>query len=132
MSFSMNYVDSDKLEVFLGKLETDSKAIGDEIQEKSAVVIKAKIVGNLNRIRTTNSKSDYKHMADEVQITNKKDEFGERTTRVQGGKHTGSLWHLVNDGTYKSNATHFMDKAMAEAEPEIQAIIDAGLSKVGD
>lgn len=132
MSLSMNYIDTDKLEVFLGKLETDCKAIGDQIQERSAEVIKVRIVGHLNRLRTTNSKSNYKHMADDVQITNKKDEFGERTIRVQGGKKTGTLWHLVNDGTYKSNATHFMDKAMQEAEPEIQAIIDAGLSKVGD
>jgi len=141
MSLSMNYIDTDKLEVFLGKLETDSKAAGDQIQEKSAVIIKSRIEGQLNRIRSGTKESvsrskknntKYKHMADDVKITKKKDEFGERTIRVQGGKKTGTLWHIVNDGTYRTNATHFMDKAMKEAEPEIQAVIDAELSKVGD
>lgn len=141
MSLSMNYIDSDKLEVFLGKLETDCKSVGDQIQEKSAEIIKARIVGQLDKIRSSpgvtknrssKNQARYKHMADDVKITKRKDEFGERTVRVQGGKKTGTLWHLVNDGTYRSNATHFMDKALQEAEPEIQAIIDAGLSKVGD
>ena len=139
MSISMRYEDTDKLEVFLGKLETDCKAAGEEISRKSAEVIKARMVDQLSKLKTnTNTRSrsrkdslNYKHMADDVQIRTVKDEFGGSVVKVQGGKKTGTLWHLVNDGTYRSNATHFMDKGIHEAEAEVEKIIDEGLSKVG-
>lgn len=132
MSMSMRYEGTDKLEVFLGNLEIECKMAGEDIQRESAKVIKAKVVGQLNKVRTTNRKENHKHMADDVSIRTVKDEFGGKVTKVQGGKKTGSLWHIVNDGNYGTNGNHFMDKALKEAEPEIQAIIDAGLSKVGD
>lgn len=132
MSMSMRYDDTDKLEVFLGKLEIECKMAGENIQRESAKVIKARVVGQLNSVRTTGNKDNYKHMAEDVIVRTVKDEFGGQVTKVQGGKATGSLWHIVNDGNYGKNGNHFMDKALQEAEQEIQAIIDAGLSKVGD
>ena len=132
MSLSMNYTDSDKLELFLGRLETDYKMAGEEIQKESAKIIKARVVGQLNRLRTKTKDANHKHMADDVSIRTVKDSFGDKVTKIQGGKKTGTLWHIVNDGNYNTGATHFMDKALQEAEQEIQAIIDAELSKVGD
>lgn len=140
MGFDWRYEDSDKLEVFLGNLETDCQQAGERIQKKSGEIIKAKMVSQLNRIRTSytapsrsnKNPSPYKHMADDVTIRTVKDGWGDTVVKVSGGKKTGTLWHIVNDGTYRSRATHFMDKGMAEAEPEVLAIIDAELSKVGD
>lgn len=130
----MRYEGTDKLEVFLGRFEIDCKMAGEAIQRESAEIIKARVVGQLNRLRTKTNRPDYKHMADDVQIRTVKDEFGETTTRVQGGAKTGTKWHLVNDGTYrnKDKATHFMDNALKEAETELQSVIDKELSKVGD
>ena len=133
MSMTMRYEGTDKLEVFLGNLEIDCKMVGEDIQRESAKVIKARVVGELNRIRSNINRDGYKHMADDVQIRKVKDKFGDSITRVSGGKKTGTKWHLVNDGTYGGqNATHFIDNALKNAEPELEAIIDMALSKVGD
>lgn len=132
MSMQIRQDESDKLEVFLGKFEIGCKMAGEAIQREAAKVIKARVVGQLNRIRIKTNRADYRHMADDVQIRTVKDRFGETTTRVQGGAKTGTKWHLVNDGTYRSKATHFMDRALKEAETELQSVIDKELSKVGD
>lgn len=131
MSFGFRYEDTDKLEVFLGNLETDCRIVGETIQNESAKVIKARVVGQLDKLRTKTNKADYKHMADDVIIRTVRDQYGDMVVRVRGGGKTGTLWHIVNDGTYRSNATHFMDKALSESESEIENIIDTQISKRG-
>lgn len=46
---------------------------------------------------------------------------------VGGGKETGTLWHIVNDGTYRTNATHFMDTVVNR----IDAVAEAAWQKAG-
>lgn len=46
---------------------------------------------------------------------------------VGGGKETGTLWHIVNDGTYRTNATHFMDNVVSK----IDAVAEAVWNKAG-
>lgn len=46
---------------------------------------------------------------------------------VGGGKETGTLWHIVNDGTYRTNATHFMDNVVNR----IDAVAEAAWQKAG-
>ena len=128
----MRYEDTDKLEVFLGKLETDCSIAGETIRREGAKIIKTKVIGELNRLRSKTNKVDYTHMADDVRISTRKDQYGDSVTRIQGGRKTGTKWHLVNDGTYKTNATHFMDRAINESEAELQSVIDSELSRVGD
>lgn len=132
MSMSMRYEDTDKLSVFLGNLETDCKKAGMEINRKSGVVVKERVSGQLNRIRSSKNGPNHKHMADDVIMRTVKDSFGDEVVRVRGGTKTGTLWHIVNDGTYRSKAHHFMDKALKEAEPEMLAIIDSELLRVGE
>ena len=132
MRFNMRYEDTDKLEVFLGKLETDCSIAGETIRREGAKIIKTKVIGELNRLRSKTNKLDYTHMADDVRISTRKDQYGDSVTRIQGGRKTGTKWHLVNDGTYKTNATHFMDRAINESEAELQSVIDSELSRVGD
>ena len=66
-------------------------------------------------------------MADDVVIKTGKDKYGYRYAKVGGGKRTGTLWHIVNDGNYKNNATHFMDNALSEVNGEIELILDQEL-----
>ena len=70
------------------------------------------------------------HMADDVRTMTKKDKYGDIIVKVQGGKQTGTLWHIVNDGTYRSRATHFMDGALADCEAAVESAVDEELRKV--
>ena len=49
------------------------------------------------------------HMYQDVVISKSKKK--NRVT-VGGGKMTGTLWHLVDEGTYRMAATHFIDKIL--------------------
>ncbi len=61
-------------------------------------------------------------MCDDVIATIEKDSWGNRKAKISGDKKTGTLWHLVNDGTLYAQATHFMDKAIARIDSKINAI----------
>jgi HK97 gp10 family phage protein len=129
MAVRMRYLDSDKMEVFLGDLTGKCKEAGLDAQKEGAKVVKAAVMSRLARIKTNDEK--IKHMHEDVQISTKKDEFGDTIVRIQGGKATGSLWHIVNDGTYKARATHFMDDAMNDVESKLEQIIEDSFKKGG-
>lgn len=124
MGFKMRVIE-DKVD--LQVLIKDSDAIGEKIMNRCGKVIKTRVESNLNSIRT--QQMTHKHMADDVVVRTGKDKYGYRYTKVGGGKETGTLWHIVNDGTYVSDPTHFMDNAISQSENDIQQIIDEELSK---
>lgn len=66
-----------------------------------------------------------KHMYGDVKATISKDKWGYKELKIKGGKQTGSLWHIVNDGTYKSKATHFIDKSMNAIDNLTTDVINA-------
>lgn len=124
MSFKMRVIEDS---INLQTLINASDEAGERIMKQCASVLKVRVVGKLNSIRT--QQTDHAHMADDVVIKIGKDKYGYRYAKVGGGKQTGTLWHIVNDGTYKNNATHFMDNVISESENEIQAIIDQELRR---
>lgn len=132
MSMKMRYEDTDKLEVMLGSISRDCEKAGLDAQKECAEVVKREVVRRLNSIRTSDkvTRKRIKHMTDDVQIKITKDQFGDVIVKVQGGKSTGTLWHLVNDGTHRSDPTHFMDLALNSVENEIKQIIDNKLRQV--
>lgn len=135
MSMKMRYEDSDKLSVYLGELSRNCEKAGLDAQKEGANLVKSEIVRRLQSIRTKDNKARQriKHMCDDVQITTKKDEYGDVIVKVQGGKLTGTLWHIVNDGTYRTEATHFMDLALNSIEEELEKIVDEKLrGQLGD
>ena len=128
MGFKMRVIEDS---INLQTLINASDEAGDRIMKQCASVIKVRVEGNLNSLRT--KQSDHTHMADDVTIKTGKDKYGYRYAKVGGGKRTGTLWHIVNDGTYKNRATHFMDNAISQSESEVQAIIDQELRRaLGD
>lgn len=137
MSIKLRYEDGGKLNVMLDSMINAYGETGRSIQHRLAKVVKARIVGNLNKLRTRTQEEEYKHMADDVHINVAKNKYGDKVLKVQGGKKTGTLWHIVNDGSYnkqvgkRNRATHFIDDALKEAESEIEAIIDDELQKAG-
>lgn len=116
---------------FLKKIEKDCKDVEKKILTQSGKVIKGKVVDLLNAIKRKDKyvKDGYTHMADDVKVRLSKDEFGYSVVRISGGKKTGTKWHLVNDGTFRTPATHFMTNAIDSSESEIEAIIDNELGR---
>lgn len=140
MSMTMKYVDSGKLDVMLGTISRDCEKAGLDAQKEGGKIVKKAVVNRLKGIKTKDgltrrrkknaNTGEYVHMADDVRISTRKDEFGDTVVRVQGGKKTGTLWHIVNDGTYRSRPTHFMDLALNDVEAELESIVDQQLKKV--
>lgn len=110
---------------------------GDKIMKKCASIIKVRVE---SRLRSTQRKHVNQngvelkrpreiHMADDVVIKRGKDRYGYRYAKVGGGKQTGTLWHIVNDGTYKNTATHFMDQVIQDTSSEVEGVIDQELRR---
>lgn len=79
----------------------------------------------------------YVDMRDDIKSTVKRKD-GFVSLIVRGGKKTGYKWHLLDDGTRNPNGTthtsakHFTDKAMRNAEAEIDKYIDQIISEVAN
>lgn len=108
---------------FLNKIVGESEAIKKEFLKIAGQTTKDAVVKKLGAIK--DPKHDT-HMKDDVVLSITEDkEFGGKKAVIKGGKATGTKWHVVNDGTYRSKATHFMDDAIAEVDNKIETILDA-------
>lgn len=134
MAFKMRVIeDSIDLQTLINA--TDEAA--ENTMKQCASVIKTRVEGKLRGLQKTNvnqNGTEIKrrrkvHMADDVVIKTGKDKYGYRYAKVGGGKKTGTLWHIVNDGTYKNKATHFMDNVISETSSEVDGIIDQELRR---
>ena len=80
----------------------------------------------------------YKHLRDDIKVTvnGKKRKTGVTGVTVHGGKLTAYKWHMLDDGTRNPNGTvhtrarHFTAKAMENATPEIERIVDDLIGRV--
>lgn len=127
MSFKIEHKenDADSFDVFLSKIEADSEEAEKKMLREAGEQVKEFIIANLNKHRRTLAVR-YKGrpaMADDVKVSiitvN-----GYKVARVMGGKKTGTLWHLVNDGTLHAMGIHFIDGAMARLDGTIEDLWD--------
>lgn len=128
MSFNIDYQEKDKdgFNIFLSEIMADGEEAERKMLREAGNKVKEKVVANLNRHRRPLAVR-YKNrpaMADDVKVSVRKDKYGNLVTRIGGGKMTGTLWHLVNDGNLHSTATHFMDNAIKELDNSIDGIWD--------
>ena len=120
----------------LGRMENDLKYGRDDCLK----IIGTTVKGNVQTILPRSNKIKKKnmpHMKDDVEYKIKTSSKGERYVSVGGGKKTGKLWHLVNDGHVAEDGTvvvgkHFIEAAMAQSDKEIDSIIDSFLEDVLD
>lgn len=97
-------------------------------------IIKKNVIRNLKRSK--NHKSDYIHMADDVQVKIKTSRSGEQFLSVGGGKKTGYKWRFLNDGAIDQNgnvlneANHFMEISMEDSNNAIEQETNEFLEKV--
>lgn len=123
MSFKIDYREDNKdtLEAYLSGILKDSAITEADMLDEAAQTVKEYVVANLNKHRRALAVR-YKGrpaMADDVKINKSRG-----TAKIQGGKKTGTLWHLVNDGNLHSTATHFMDGALARLDGDIDKLWD--------
>lgn len=111
---------------------TDINSVKDKIFNirktiisKGVKVIKASVVKNLSRSEIDNPL--YTHMQDDVKTTIKDDGQGDIVGIIHGGKKTGYKWHMLNDGTSHSKATHFVEKSLKDVESDLDAIVNQAI-----
>lgn len=131
MGFNIDYKEysDDTLEVYLTDIIKDSEITEREMLREASEKVKEFVVANLNRHRRVLS-IRYKNrpaMADDVKISVRKGNWGGNYAKVMGGKMTGTLWHLVNDGNLHSTPTHFMDGALARLDGDIDKLWDKAM-----
>lgn len=127
-----------ELKNFLGDIIKDADMVGDDILKEAAKIIKVRVEGNLRNLQKKRyNKSGYElkrpreiHMADDVTIKFSNDKHGYRVAKIVGGKYTGTLWHIVNNGTYLAKATHFMDKSINQSDIQIESALDNKMKEV--
>lgn len=128
MGFKLDYQEQNKstLDVFLSSIVKDSEVTEKEMLKDASETIRKFVIANLNKHRRSLAVR-YKGrpaMADDVKISVRTSKYGEKYARVMGGKMTGTLWHLVNDGTLHSKGTHFIDNALTQLDGDMDRIWD--------
>lgn len=118
-------------------MEKEEKKVMRQIQK----IITGKLNANLSKSDGQNTNYDgskpYVHIKDDIKATVKSKD-GVASVLIRGGKFTGYKWHMLNDGTRDQNgrvktpATHFIDKALKQSEPEIDALIDELIGGIVD
>lgn len=120
-------------------LQVMQKSLGygrEQCLKTIGLTVKANVEENLPRSHKEKKKR-IPHMKDDVKYEIKTSRGGERYVSIRGGRKTASLWHLVNDGHVAEDGTvvagnHFIDKAVAQSEKEIEQIVDLFVEEVLD
>lgn len=143
MGIKMTYKDSDKLNVIADDILKDIELTEEEALEAMKPKLQVITVEELRRIkriknimkhrrRANGEKRRNRHMYQDVEVKIDKDDYGYKVLKVRGRAQTGTLWHIVNDGTYRTRATHFMDKIIERAGKELDALVSRELEKRGE
>lgn len=131
MKFEIKYSeeDGDKLNAFIESLAIEAGETETTMLQKGGDKLKGLVETELNKLRRSVGKR-YKGrpaMADDVRRNIRTNKWGQKSVRISGGKKTGTLWHIVNDGTLHTRGTHFMDKALQNMDKDIDKIWDETL-----
>lgn len=111
--------DGDTLDVFLRGIEIESEELGKSMLKVVGNKAKELVIANLEKHRRVLAVRHKPALADDVKLSIRTDKFGKKYAKVMGGKQTGTLWHIVNDGNLHSRPTHFLDNAMKKIDESI-------------
>lgn len=103
------------IKVWLADIERESGELTMKVAENYAEFGKTtveKLLANAKRHGKLPERRGV-HMHEDVKLRENKSK-GFMT--IGGGKMTGTLWHIVNDGTYQSTGIHFIEKALDEMD----------------
>ena len=136
MVASIRQKDADKLEAFLDDISIAAEKAKDKVlraggkKAKEAVIRYAPRDTNVSLSGKRRNEGRVR-LADDVSARLVYDsKFGGKRMLVGGGKKTGTIWHLVNDGGYKNRKpTHFVDKAASDLDGVLDQFIDEALKE---
>ena len=117
----------DELVADILRMENVMESEQEELMSEIGKEIKKQVKNALPK-----SDKDHKHMRDDIKVTinGKKKKTGVTGVSVHGGKDTAYKWHMLDDGTRNRDgsvhtpAYHFTKKAMDEATPHIETLIN--------
>lgn len=124
-------IDDKDVTLWLKEIEVSAKETGIEVIDELGDYTKSVTEQELRAIKRTGPLygKRTKHLYEDVE---KKKYSKGRTVVIQGGKETKSLWHIVNDGTYRSKPHHFIDRVLNRVEPRVKSLLDQKGAKLGD
>lgn len=128
MSFNMIQTDNQDFEVFLAEIKNDGKIATIEVAEhaaEKAADLARKKLAQIKRKGAVPQKRGV-HLFEDVKIFRQP---SKGRVQVGGGKKTGTLWHIVNDGTYRSRGHHFMDEIIQELDKSADEIWKEAVGK---
>lgn len=126
MGFKVKYNEEspqDGLEVMLKDIQVSAEVTEREMLKLAGNRAKEEVEKQLNHIKRADAnRYGRPALADDVKLSIRKNNWGELTAQIKGGKKTGTLWHLVNEGNLYSRPTFFLDAAIRNLDNAIDGI----------
>lgn len=136
MNITFNYQDAIfEINKEIAQIPKTLKSTAKPTIQKIAKIVKRNVEVSLQKIGESEAKSNYDgstpyiHMKNDVKTSVKDDKEGTVYAIIRGGKYTAYKWHLVNNGTVNTKATHFIDNALKQSETEANALVDEMINK---
>lgn len=138
MKVNFDYKDTVySIEEQIAKIPDNMEKEKKHILNKSAKLLKKTVEESFKNMEynvspgTTNYDGSlpYVHLADDVTTSIKDDRSGNVYAVLKGGKFTGYKWHMLENGTTTTKATHFIEKALKQTEDEINSYIDDAIGR---
>lgn len=107
------------LEVYLTEIEKDGETTQNEMLKRAGERTRELVIASLIRHKRVLKTRTNVSLSDDVKLSIRTNKDGDKVAKIHGGKSTGTLWHIVNDGAYRTKALHFMDSVVAELDKEI-------------
>ena len=123
--------ESQDISVWLKEIEDECGHAGIEVIDELGDFTKDEAEKQLKAIKRTGPLygGRKKHLYEDV--VKRKQNKG-RTVVVQGGRETRSLWHIVDQGTYRSRPHHFIDRILNKVDRKLPQLLEEKRGKFGD
>lgn len=133
MGFNIKYEQEtqDAFALVIKDIEQTAETTEKEMLKLAGEKAKNEIEAQLRRLKRQNiDRSKRPALADDVKMSIKQDKWGGKVVKIQGGKKTGTLWHIVNDGNLHSRPTFFLDAALKNLDNSIDTLWDRIIQSV--
>ena len=121
MTVNMTIEESEPFRAWIEGIGRDGENVTINVADKIGDYTKEEAERQLKRIQRKGKlpKNRKVHMYQDVKkVISKKYGY----VSIGGGKITGTLWHIVNDGSYRTKATHFIQAILNSVDKEIDRI----------
>lgn len=128
---SMSSEDTVDLSSWLREIELDTGEYGIEVIDELGDITKKEAEKELKAIERKGKlySGRTKHLYQDVIKTKQKKGL---VAVIKGGKETGTLWHIVDQGTYRSRPHHFINRVLNSVEGQIDKVLDKRGAKLND